>query len=388
MSLTHEGNAGLFRKESSPDGAAIVLETTVAIPSGRLVLVRLATGDGDEAVSGATDQHLVSDEMLHAWTKIAEVTQIDLEGTNNRQGVTLSLWSLFTAAEIPMGTEITGSFTSQLARGMSIDFYDPGDGLSVTLLAVEAAFGSGTDATSPKTVTTEATAQEGDIDWLSAGAWDNGVPIFVPNGSPAAPAFWEFDVEPWAEADWANRRFGVNGWGLQRASESPTMTLTVEDPAAPVDGVRAWAQILAAFFVEPPEPEPPEPGPAGTREYKEEFETEDFGVDGTSTTRRPDAISWDYLTAYAPGPADIGDPGSGPDARRWRVVARPTAIILQRMNVDNNGWEPERLVHAYDGPPVLEISLAFDFRGYPVIVMERETGASDAPHVWILRKPS
>lgn len=119
----------------------------------------------------------------------------------------------------------------------------------------------------------------------------------------------------------------------------------------------------------------------GIREFQSEFETT-TKVGTASTTRRPDSISFDYLTAFSVGPIDNGDSSGGATNRVWRVRAVNDAdglggaVYLSRANDANTAWEAETLLFAYLGLAV-EVDLAFEQAARPVVALEI------AGHIWI-----
>jgi hypothetical protein len=113
------------------------------------------------------------------------------------------------------------------------------------------------------------------------------------------------------------------------------------------------------------------------REYQEEFETGTQEVAGTSTIRRPDAVSLDYLTAFCFGPVALNDTSRGAHDRVWRVRATGSQVFLARGNEANTVWEPETLLFSYSGAPILEVDLSFGQNAQPMVVCER------AGSVWL-----
>jgi hypothetical protein len=116
----------------------------------------------------------------------------------------------------------------------------------------------------------------------------------------------------------------------------------------------------------------------------------DFATPGHQTgealslDRRPDALSWDYRTAFAPGPRAVGDAGAGLLSRAWRATADDEgAVRLARANDAGNAWEAETVLFAYAGAPIVELGMAFEQNGRPVVCAERPTGAGGAPEVWL-----
>jgi hypothetical protein len=97
-----------------------------------------------------------------------------------------------------------------------------------------------------------------------------------------------------------------------------------------------------------------------------------------SKTKRPDTLSFDYLTAFTFGPKDVGDSSLGPYNRPWRVRATTLGEVwIAKANDTNDAWEAETLLFTYTGEIVSEIDIAFDQAARPVVVAER------AGHVWI-----
>lgn len=98
---------------------------------------------------------------------------------------------------------------------------------------------------------------------------------------------------------------------------------------------------------------------------------------GTSITRRPDAISFDYLTAHTVGPIATGDPSDGIVSWVWKARATATQVFIARENATRDGWLPEVALFAYAGAPIDELDFCFDQNGQPIVVAER------AGHLWI-----
>jgi hypothetical protein len=109
---------------------------------------------------------------------------------------------------------------------------------------------------------------------------------------------------------------------------------------------------------------------AGLREFEAELNASDVTVsDNASFTKRPDALSFDYLTAYSIGPEDIADVSLGPTARVWRARAIDGIVYLSRANAANNDWEAEVALFNYTGEAV-EIDLAFEQAARAVVCLE------------------
>lgn len=111
---------------------------------------------------------------------------------------------------------------------------------------------------------------------------------------------------------------------------------------------------------------------ASVREFFAEFNTAQHRVTDASITRRPDAISLDYRTAYSLGPEAIGT--VAPDAReytvRWRVRA-DDANNVWIARESGGGFAAETLLFAYTGALIEELDFAFDQNASPVVCAER-----------------
>lgn len=119
--------------------------------------------------------------------------------------------------------------------------------------------------------------------------------------------------------------------------------------------------------------------PLGLRNFQAEFESALLEA-GLSTTHRPDAVSFDYLTAFGLGPRRITDVSAGITERPWRVRAVGNDILLARASDDGMSWVEESTLFTIEGDPPIELDLAFDQQGRPVVCVERET---DGKHVWL-----
>lgn len=135
--------------------------------------------------------------------------------------------------------------------------------------------------------------------------------------------------------------------------------------------------------------------PSGGLERQAEFQSGADEYAGTSSERRPDAISLDYLTAFCVGPEVEGDASLGLFRRAWRVQCRSEAgggaVYLSRSSVTiqetldevPGAWEAETTVFTFSGEMALEADLAFEQAGRPVVCLERPTGAGSASEVWL-----
>lgn len=109
---------------------------------------------------------------------------------------------------------------------------------------------------------------------------------------------------------------------------------------------------------------------AGLREFQAEFDAADAILSpNASLIRRPDAVSFDYLTAYSIGPIAIGDVTAGASARIWRAVARDGTVYLTPANDANDGWGVEVALFNYTGE-ASEIDLAFEQAARSVVSLE------------------
>lgn len=105
---------------------------------------------------------------------------------------------------------------------------------------------------------------------------------------------------------------------------------------------------------------------------------------GVSLVRRPDALSPDYRTDFAPGPRALGDAGAGLRDRPWRARAAPGGVWLARASDAGTAWEAEVSLLTHTGAPIDEVGLAFDQNGRATVAAERATGPGGAPEVWLL----
>src|SRR5690606_21309448 len=94
----------------------------------------------------------------------------------------------------------------------------------------------------------------------------------------------------------------------------------------------------------------------------------------------------DYLTAHTLGPIAVADPSRGLVARVWKArTADGREVRLAGANGAGNAWTDEVLLFTIDdgGPPILELDIAFEQNGQPVVCLERATGVGGASEVWI-----
>lgn len=141
--------------------------------------------------------------------------------------------------------------------------------------------------------------------------------------------------------------------------------------------------------------QPAGPGDGGViggqpREFRADFDTPEKVLERTSIDRRPDAITLDYLTAFALGPVALSDPTQRTINRPWAARVNGTAIEIARSSHSAaelvNGhaagayWEEWQELFTFDPDDgeVLEIDLGFDQNGSAYIVAERAPG-----EVWL-----
>lgn len=111
--------------------------------------------------------------------------------------------------------------------------------------------------------------------------------------------------------------------------------------------------------------------PRGVRERYADFLADNAVMVGTSITRRPDAISFDYLTAHTVGPIALGDTSAGIVAWVWKARATTTGVYVARENATRDGWLPETLLFNYGGAPIDEMDFCFDQNGQPIVAADR-----------------
>lgn len=118
-----------------------------------------------------------------------------------------------------------------------------------------------------------------------------------------------------------------------------------------------------------------------TREYQAQFEISPFLVN-SSTTLRPDAVSFDYKTAFTLGPTTIGGGAGGLLFEKvWKVRADESNVWYSVESGSN--WSTEELLFTYSGSPIIEIDAAFEQLGRLNIVAQRNTGTSGTPEIWL-----
>jgi hypothetical protein len=139
-------------------------------------------------------------------------------------------------------------------------------------------------------------------------------------------------------------------------------------------GLSQAEELFPAWAHPPALPLPP-------RNTQAEFETPGVTFEGTSSTRRPDALSWSYRTAHTVGPRAFSDPSAGFLDRPWRIrYADDGNVYLRRANDAGDAWEAETLLFA-PGVEIFEIDLAFDQNGRPIACAEVDGLAG--PEVWL-----
>lgn len=105
--------------------------------------------------------------------------------------------------------------------------------------------------------------------------------------------------------------------------------------------------------------------------------------DGTSKSRRPDAVSLDYLTSHSMGPVDQQDPSEGVFTYAWRVRLIDNFVALARET--DGAWEEDTILFSItDGlGAALALDLGFTQSADPVVAVERATGFGGISEIWI-----
>lgn len=125
------------------------------------------------------------------------------------------------------------------------------------------------------------------------------------------------------------------------------------------------------------------PYPLGRRELQADFNG--IRTNNISITKRPDAISFDYLTAFSMGPTSRGFTDDGIAVRPWYVRADNSSqvIFVARANDANDAWEAEIVLLNFTGAQLEEIDVAFDQSGNIVVCVERNSGVGGAKQIWL-----
>jgi hypothetical protein len=121
--------------------------------------------------------------------------------------------------------------------------------------------------------------------------------------------------------------------------------------------------------------------PLGIRELSADFGGIKTG--NLSLLKRPDALTFDYLTAFSLGPVALGDSSQGPIARPWYVRAdnATKTVYTAKANDTNDGWEAEQVLFVWVGNDINEVDFAFEQAGRPVVTAERTiAGVSE---IWL-----
>lgn len=109
-----------------------------------------------------------------------------------------------------------------------------------------------------------------------------------------------------------------------------------------------------------------------------EFQTGQESYDGTSSTRRPGALSLDYLKSWSIGPNDLSDTTLGLLYRVWRIRVDNLLgkVYLQRSTApigeEQDGWDPEVELFTFTVTAIEEVDLAFDQNGGVVVTAQRQ----------------
>lgn len=109
----------------------------------------------------------------------------------------------------------------------------------------------------------------------------------------------------------------------------------------------------------------------------EEFQTGHEAYGGTSSVRRPGALSLDYQQAWSIGPDNVSDTSRGLLHRVWKVRVDNVLgkVYLQRaaapIGAPQAGWDPEVALFNFTITEIDEIDLAFDQNGGVVVGAQR-----------------
>ncbi len=118
-----------------------------------------------------------------------------------------------------------------------------------------------------------------------------------------------------------------------------------------------------------------------TREYQNEFAISQF-FESSSITLRPDAVSFDYKTAFTLGPIAFGSGSLGLFDKIWRFRADDQNNIWYSVE-QGEGWSNEQLLFSFVGEPVIEIDAAFEQQGRSNVIVQRNTGTNGIPQTWL-----
>lgn len=112
----------------------------------------------------------------------------------------------------------------------------------------------------------------------------------------------------------------------------------------------------------------------GTREFQNEFEDPETVISGrASTSRRPDALTFDYLTAFSLGPVAIADVTGGVVDRAWYVRCDNVTktVYIASSNSAKTAWLTETILFQFVGEDINELDLAFEQAARAVVCAER-----------------
>lgn len=325
--------------------------------------------------SGPTNRHkTVTDDRGNVWTKIYEYGRGEFIAEGAGDGQVVSLWRSQLTVGLSIGDTVSlkVEFNARFNVAATLNAFSIG-GVGFAITVLDAGGASAQTGPPTKNLTLGATA---DVVWLGAACHDGANDLTV-----TLDADFTTDRTKYSPA--ANTTVL---WGQWRSTTSDT-----ESWDNTLSSDRPWVMVLAALSTGvfmPPVEGTATPGP---REYQAEFESPLFGVSGTSTTRRPDAVSLDYLTAHTTGPTDVEDVTDGLLVRRWRTQVIPwpddpvnfQQVLLSRTAAGNATWEAAASLFFIPLPFTVETDLCFDEAGRTAFVCERPTGAGGAPEVWL-----
>lgn len=121
----------------------------------------------------------------------------------------------------------------------------------------------------------------------------------------------------------------------------------------------------------------------GRHDFQADFVGET--TDNVTLTHRPDAIAFDSMTAFSLGPVEDGDVSENITSWAWYIRADNDAkiVYIARETDDRTDWRPEIPLFAFVGMNLIEVDLAFEQAGRPLVCASRATGLAGAREVWL-----
>lgn len=160
--------------------------------------------------------------------------------------------------------------------------------------------------------------------------------------------------------------------GVNAAASFPALTAAVAATKAKyADAVATLPPFTAVATTTNAYP-PPEDYPLGKREFTADFAKGHLTAN-LSITKRPDAVTFDYLVGFSLGPIALGDVSLGIISHSWyaRADNANKVVWMARRNDANNAWLPETILFHFSGEDIEEVDFAFEQAGRPVVCAER-----------------